>query len=383
MGSRVAAMLVGDEHSEAIAAFNREVWDRTATRESVLAARRKSAAENVAHPGVPTPAAIVIKGDRVIGFCGTLAQRLWDGKTPWPAYWVKGLMVLPEFRGGPVGLMVMRELASHLDLSTIVTVAPAARRLFAAVGYADIGAIPNWVRPLRVGRMLSRLDLNALGTDVLPSPASAAVRFAQRTGVAAAVGGVVGVAVRVLAATTRAGASLQVSVARAEPASDEIDALWSRSRRDLAASPVRDQLYLLGRFSGEAQSNVYMFVEARKAGRLVGLAVVRRPKESSDPRLSGLRVATLSDIVYPIDQPATGAALLGGVEHAALDAGGDAILSTTAHPALIALLRRQAYFPASANIHFFVRDRHSIGSWPKSLASWWLTRGDGESDEVF
>src|SRR5439155_18094383 len=158
----IEVMLATDEHAGLIATFYREAWGQATTAESVLSARRQAAAENVVAPGEAPPTAIVLEGSRVIGYCGSIPQRLWDGVAEHPAYWVKGLMVLPEYRGGPIGFLVVKELAKQLPRATILVVAPAARRLFSALGWTDLGAVANFVRLLRPARAARRLDVAEL-----------------------------------------------------------------------------------------------------------------------------------------------------------------------------------------------------------------------------
>jgi hypothetical protein len=55
----------------------------------------------------------------------------------------------------------------------------------------------------------------------------------------------------------------------------------------------------------------------------------------------------------------------------------------TSHPALSALLRRQGYLRLAGNVHFFLRDTSGVGRFPTDLRTWWLGRGDGESDTSF
>ena len=379
------ATLATDEHVPAIAAFYREVWSREATPQSVLAARREAARRNPAAPGEAPPAALVFEGGRIIGYCGSIPQRLWDGTAERPAYWVKGLMVLPEYRNGPIGFLVVKELAAWLPRSTILTVAPAARRLFSALGYTDLGVVSNFVRPLRPGTMARRVDFTELGFASVPRWLRAGGRLVQRTGLATLAGATAGVAVDIAARTMRlAAGSLNASGATGAPPATELDDLWHRARAGLAASQVRDGCYLRGRFGqpGGPESNRYAFVTVRDAVGLAGVAVVRRPRVERDPRLRGIRVATLSDIVFPAERADAGLAVLAGVERTARAAGGDAILCSTSHRALARLLRRQGYFGAPPNLHFFLRDTTGA-RWPQELGSWWLARGDAESDEIF
>jgi hypothetical protein len=392
----IQAMLLteahAEVHAEAIAAFYREMWSPNTTAESFLVSRRKAAAENVAAPGAPPPTAIVLEGQRVIGYCGSVPQRLWDGVAEHPAYWVKGLMVLPEYRRGPIGYLVWKEIAAHLGHAAMMIVTPAARRLFSATGYTDLGAVPNHVRLLRPGRLAQRLDVAHLELR-LPRWLTASLRVAQRTGLAS-VGGIgAGLVADFVAAATRGAARRFVTTSASEPPSrEDLDELWRSAREAIPASPVRDGLYLRWRFGAngsppplgpEGNENRYVFITAREGTRLVGVAVLLQPRDASDPRLHGARVATISDLVFPAERSAVGLALLAGVERVARERDGDAILCSASHRTVVRLLRRQMYVPLPGNVHFFHGDRSGVTRWPPDLASWWLMRGDGGADEVF
>ena len=381
--SRIQAVVATDEHADAIATFYRETWGEPVTADSILAGRRSAAADNVAAPGEVPPVAIVLEGDRVIGHYASIPYRIWDGVTESPAHWIKGLMVVPEYRNGPVGYLVVKTLTAQLPLATALVVAPAARRLLSAFGYSDLGAIPNYVRPLRPGRLARRLDVAELA-PALPRWVSAGVGVAQRVGLAGLAGGAAGIALDLIAtATRRPAARLDIGCASEPPSGEELDEVWARARSTFAASPVRNGRYLRWRFSAAATGEPYLFVTARDGARLVGIAVLRRPRAISDRRLHGLRVATISDVVFPSRRAEVGLALLGGVERAARAAEADAILCTTSQRALARLLRRQAYLRLPGNVHFLLRDGTGNGRWPQDLASWGLARGDGDADEVF
>lgn len=377
----IRATLATDEHAAAIAAFYRESWSQHATAATVLAHRRQAAAENVADPGVAPPTALVLDGTRVIAYCGSIPLLLWDGVAERPAYWTKGLMVLPEFRNGPIGFLVCKQLTAQLPRAVGLVVAPAARRLFGAAGYTDLGAVDNHVRLLRPGAVARQLDVGGLGLG-LPRWLSAAVRLAQRTGVAGVAGAAAGVVMDAAAATLcRPARGLTTSWSDLAPGEAELDAVWRSARGALRASAVRDGRYLRSRFA--KPEGRYVFCAVRQGMRLAGVAVVRRPSASSDPRLRDIRVATLSDIVFAPARANVGLALLGAAARAARAAGADAIICSTNHPALSRLLRRQAYVPLPGNVHVLLHDRAGAPRWPHDLGAWWLARGDGEADEVF
>ncbi|HEY5021500.1 MAG TPA: hypothetical protein VII30_03320, partial [Gemmatimonadaceae bacterium] len=242
-GSRIVTALATEEHADAIAAFYREVWNPAATAESVVAATRRGAAQNIAAPGEPTPTALVFAGSRVVGYCGSIPQRLWDGVRERPAYWVKGLMVLPEYRNGPIGYLVVKELSRHLECSTVLTVAPAARRLFSALGYTDLGAVTNWTRPLHPSVMAERVDFDALGLNKLPKWMGVGVSAARRTGIAGLAAKLAGLGLDLASGLARLPAAHLDTAGLGAPSRAELDELWITARKNLTASPVRDGAY--------------------------------------------------------------------------------------------------------------------------------------------
>ncbi|HEY8509801.1 MAG TPA: GNAT family N-acetyltransferase [Steroidobacteraceae bacterium] len=381
--ARLEIVLAEDEHAELIAAFIRQVWDPHATAESVLAARRADAEANVAEPGLAPPTAIAIQGERVLGYVTTLPIRFWDGEHERPAYWIKGLMVLPEFRGGPVGFSIMKKLVERVPLSGGLAVAAPARRLFEALGYKDLGAVPNWIRPLRPGRMLREIDLAALG-PALPKSAAHVLQFSRKTGLAAIAGSVAGNGLRLAAAAGRLSArALKAAVfdPAAKPAS--IDSLWRTVRASLRSSVVRDAAYLLNRYARDAMGT-YAWIGVKEKGELKGLLVLRKPGDVTDARLGATRVAVVADALYPPTRPELALALLGEAERVARSWDADAILAMTSAASLGTALRRQCYVRLSGNVHLLLRQpKDEARTLSTALDEWWLTRGDGNADEMF
>lgn len=379
---RLEIVRADDAHAAAIAEFIREVWTPTATADSVLAARRRGAEHNDAEPGVPPPTWLALRAGRVLGYVTTIPVRWWDGQREWPAYWIKGLMVLPEYRNGPVGHAVMKAAAASLPRSAGLAVAMPARRLFGALGYSDLGAIPNFIRPLSAGRMLSRLELTAIGIKRLPNWTPAALRVAQATGIAAVGGWVAGAVLRAAAFLRRHPAARQrCDMAAEAPTAAELDGLWMSARDGFPTGVVRDGRYLRGRYPTEPDGS-YVWLLARRQGVLTGVAILRRPRADGDLRLHGIRVATVADMLYQMADTPACMALLGGAERAARGLNADAVLVTGSCPALHRVLRRQCYFPIGGNVHLLLRDVEGSGArLADSLSDWWLTRGDGNSDE--
>ena len=382
--ARLEVMEADDRHAPAVAEFIRSVWTPEATAESVVRSRADGAAGNVAEPGKPPPTFIAIQAGRVFGYVTTIPIRLWDGRRDWPAYWIKGLMVLPEFRNGPIGYLILKAATARLPRTGALAVAPPARRLFEALGYKDLGAIPNLARPLAPHRILNRIDLAGLTSDGLPGWAPKALRVARVTGLSSLAGWVGGGVLRASASALR-GARSRFRTRPFDPGFDgaQLDALWEVTRDRLTSGVVRDSRYLRDRYSLE-ESGPYVWLAASDEETLAGIAILRRPRAEGDPRLRGIRVAALADLLYAPENPAAGLALLGAVERTARSLGADLVLASTPVPPLQRLLRRQWYLPAPGNIHFLFRDvADEETRFGQTLADWWLTRGDGAADEVF
>lgn len=382
-GSSVAVVRVEDQHAAVLAEFYRAVWDPAATPESVRRSRAAAAARNPIAPGEAIPTFLLLQAGRALGHVTTIPLRLWAAGVERPGYWIKGLMVVPEHRNGPVGMLLLKEAVRQLGtlVTTAMVVQQAPRRLFQALGYRDLGALPDAIRLLRPGRVLSQIDAGALPLPGSTTALRPAVRLAQRTGLARLAGGLAGLALGGWAGVAGGvAARLRVAV---EPELDvaAADALWRRVRTALPAAPCRDGPMLSWRYGGPG--GPYRVVSVRAGRELVGIAVVRVPREDSDPRLSGLRVATLSDLLYAPGDHGAGLAAVAGAEAAARTLDADALLCSGSHRALRAILRRRAFLGVGATVHFMIREPDPALAGPADLGEWWLTRGDSSADEVF
>jgi GNAT superfamily N-acetyltransferase len=373
-----------DAHAEALAAFIRVVWNPAATAASVLAARAVAARDNVAEPGVAPPTWIAIRSGQVLGYVTTLCARFSNGTRDWPGYWIKGLMVLPEFQSGPIGYHVLKAAAEALPLSGGLAVAPAARRLFTALGYNDCGAIDNWLRPLRPARIVQRVDMTHLGLARMPSWMPTLVKVARASGLGAAAGLTAGGALRLTAAARRAGTGgLSSEILDPPQHANDVAGLWRRCSALLGSAVVRNPDYLVPRYPAEPDGH-YRWVGVRRGESLTGLAIVRTPRDASDERLRGVRVATLSDLLLDPADVTSGLALLGAVERTARKLDADAIVASSSSISAVRLLRRQWYLPLGGSIHLLFRTSgESRTEFGPSVRDWWLHRGDGGSDDAF
>lgn len=383
--SKIEVVRASNEHAEALAAFFRVVWDRNATAENVRAAQAEIEASNPFDPGARFPRFLFLSDGDALGHIGTIPTRFWNGNVEHSAHWYKGLMVHPEHRNGPVGYLVLKEAARHLGLSGALVVAEPARKLFKALGFIDAGAIANYLVVLRPARVLRALDIEAIGLRGMPPWLPRAVRLAQRLGLAS-VTGVAAVGARALWRFARSTGTRDFDCREGLEAvsREDIDDLWRRARAGIAGAAVRDGGYISWRYDC-GPLGTYEVATVRDGERLVGLAVVRKPRPDGggDARLRGIKVATLSDILFPLEHEDAGMATLAAAESIARRAGADALLCSASHRTLTRLLPRCGYLRLPGNVHFLFRDPGNAHALPVALDDWWLTRGDADSDDAF
>lgn len=352
----VTAVRIEQRHEAALAQFFKEAWSAPAPP-----------------PDPAAPAFALLADGRMVGYIGTLPVRFRAGDREFPGHWMKGFMVLPEYRNGGVGFLVLKRALEELPVAGSLSVAPSARRLFTATGFSELGVLSNQITLLRPEHIFCALDPAALGLR-LPPFALKGVRGAQRIGAAALAGLAIGALFGLWRFVTRLDtASLRLAVARPDPGA--VDRLWRRLRGVMPAGVVRDADH----FTRYGQG--YRFITAHDGAVLEGLAVIRTPRADGDPRLRGIRVAVLSELLAAPDNHRVQRGLLRAAEAAAREAGADALLCSATHGGLRRLLARQGYLPFPGNVCLLVRGLPEEACRP--IDEWWLTRGDGHADEVF
>lgn len=378
----VEVVRVTDKHAGAIACFFRHVgWDLESTEKKVLAARESAAATNPVEPGMDIPTFAFISDDVIVGYITTIPVQMWDGANETSAYWMKGFMVLEEYRNGPVGFMVLKEAIRQVELAGSLVVAEPARRLLQAMGFVDQGVLGNYISILRPAKVLHTLDFKALNISRIPGWLVRMITVCQRTGLALLAGYIIGPFLYFRKMIYRTGFNeLTIETDREKLSIDELDVLWKIVRQSYTAAPVRNGVYMKWRYMSDSEQ-LYSFVTVHENNKLAGVAVVRKPKKVRDERLKGIRLATLSDILYPADRKDIGRALLMGAEKQAKNTQADVLLCSASYSSLQGILLKQGYISVPGNIHFLLRTPDM--DMPNGINNWWITRGDGNSDEVF
>lgn len=367
---------------EELADFYRDNWGSTVTPEQLARGRAEDARHNLVAAGEEFPTYLFVQRNRMLGHLTTIPVRLRAGGVERPAYWFIGFMVRPEHRNGPIGFGLLKRAVAELELTLSLTVQQTTVRLLTAVGFRHIGVLPNYARLIRPDRVLAQIDLDALGITGLPGPLRRMVRLMRFR--AASV--VAGLAARTaLAAWTTINGSPGrgfVGCNSIALPDTRLDALWYDCRDVVGCVGVRDAAYLSWRY-GTSSTGDYRTVMVSEGNVLRGIAIVRVPRVEGDPRLGGIRVATLSDLLYDPARTRVGLALVAEAERVAGLLDADVLLVSASHRAHAPLLRRRGFVRFGGNLHLLVRDATGALPGATTLDEWWVLRGDMKADNVF
>jgi hypothetical protein len=322
-------------------------------------------------------------GTRLVGFISTIPTQFWTGKENTAAYWFKGLWVLEKHRTGPIAVLLMKEIFRHVDLAASMPATGVAQQLSAALGMLDLGAICDYIEPLRPMRILRKFDARRFEhLSVLARTGSAVIKLAKTPPFAYAIGALISLSFAVLRLpSTLTGRKLTTQIVAGLPSAAALDSLWSRARRDLRCSPVRSGAYLSWRYERGAKGR-YCFASAWRGHELVGLAVLASPQRADDSRIAGLSIGSVVDLVLDPDCSAVLPSLLRVARRWARVANYDALLLTASHHSLRGTLLRAGYIRLPGNIHVMLRDPGGKFGLSTDLDNWMVTRGDASGDQL-
>lgn len=383
MPESLRARRLGETDAATIAEFMRTAgWDANATADGVGEWLRTSASQNPFEPGAEPPVVGIFIGPRLVACLTSIPTRLWNGSEFATAHWLKGFWVLEQYRDGLIGFLLLKEMLKHVGLAASMPAALMPRRLSVALGMIDLGAVPNYIEPLRIARILRRLDPQLLKLNGVSNAASIALKFAKIAPAAYAAQALINLylaarrlpsALAAPALTTRLGEKL--------PGEIELDSLWNRARRALSCCAERSGAYLSWRYERGANGR-YCFASSWRGAELVGLAVVQHPERLDDPRLAGLAIGSIVDLLVDPGCPRALPSVLGAARGWAKSLNYDALLLTLSLSALRAPVMRAGYIPMRGNIHVMLRDPGGKHGLSANLDDWMVTRGDAWSDHL-
>jgi hypothetical protein len=379
---------LGEADAGSIAEFFRASgWDVQATSASTLEMLRAAAAANPFEPGTAPPTVGVFTGSLLVAYLTSIPTRFWNGREYASAHWLKGFWVLEEYRNGPVGFLLLKEMLKNVGIAASLPAALVTRQLSAALGMRDLGAVRDYVEPLRPARILRKLDFGQLEhLSGLPAVVSLAARIARIPPLGDLLGALITLSLNLLRLPGAWSArDLRTELAERLPQEAALDSLWVKARRTLSCCATRSGAYLRWRYEGGASGHGkahYCFAAAWRAGELAGLAVLAHPQRRDDARIRGLGIGSVVDLVLDPGCPGALHGVLAVARRWAKEANYDALLLTASRRALRGPLLRAGFVPTPGNIHLLLRDpgaRHGLSA---DLDAWMVTRGDAWSDHV-
>jgi hypothetical protein len=375
---------LGEEDAGSIAEFFRAAsWDPNATPEGTREMLQALAAKNPFEPGKEPPTVGVFVGTRLAGFVTTIPTRFWNGKEHKSGHWLKAYTVLEEFRNGPIAYLLLKEMMKHVSLVASMPAPLGARQLSTALGMRDLGAVRDYITPLRPARILRKLDISRFEHLSALSPAvSVAVKVAKFPPFAYVIGAVITVGLVALRLpSTLSARRVTIQLTEELPEEAALDGLWARAQRAKNHSATRSGVYLRWRYERSAQGH-YCFASAWRGEDLVGLAVLAHPQRPDDTRIAGLGIGSVVDLILDPDRPEALPGLLAVARRWARSSSYDALLLTASHGALRGPLLRAGYLQMPGNIHLLLRDPGGKYGFSTDLDAWMVTRGDAWGDHV-
>jgi hypothetical protein len=377
------ARRLDETDADAISEFMRSArWDANATSDGVRRWLRTAAAENPFEPGAEPPLVGVFVGPLLVACLTSIPTRFWNGREFAAGHWLKGFWVLEQYRDGLIGYLLLKEMLKHVGLAASMPAALVPQRLSVALGMIDLGAIRNYIEPLRIARILRKLDAELLKLNGLSRPASIALRFAKFPPVAYAADSLISLCLAALRLPSAfAARTLTTRVEERLPSESDLDGLWDRARGSVSSCATRSGAYMRWRYE-RGENDRYSFASCWHQNDLVGLAVVQRPERLDDPRLAGLVIGSMVDLVLDPRCPAALSSVLEAARRWAKSLNYDALLLTMSNLALRAPVMKAGYVPMTGNIHLMLRDPGGKNGLRPNLDTWMVTRGDAWSDHL-
>jgi hypothetical protein len=375
---------LGEQDAASIAELFRAAdWDHGATAEGIREMLRTAAIENAFEPGKEPPTVGAFLGTRLVGFITTIPTQFWNGEDYTPAHWLKALCVLEEHRNGPIAMLLMRGILKQVDLAASMPASPMARQLSVALGMLDLGAVRDYIEPLRPTRILRKLEFRRFEhLSRLPRAVSLATEVAKIPPFVYTIGAVISLGLTLLRLPSAwAGRQLTTQLDTRLSSEAALDSLWARARRIGSCSPARSSAYLRWRYERGGEGH-YCFASAWRGDDMVGLAVLAPPRRADDSRIAGLGIGSVVDLLLDPNCPAALPSLLGVARRWGRAANYDALLLTASHRCLRGPLRRAGYFQMPGNIHLMLRDAGGKYGLSTDLDAWMVTRGDAWSDHL-
>jgi hypothetical protein len=359
----------------ALGRFVQRVWPKDVSAQSQASASEPPS----------SPIFLFLKGQEVIGHIATMPVRLRSPSGIHAAYWVVGFMVLPEYRNGLIGPLLIKKVNETLDCALTLHVEEAPLKVFKGLGWKHAGVIPQYVLVCDAYGFLKNIRLNQVP------------RFTERSGngstllsamlalppVRLGVAFLASIALKVFSVAAAILKPVQGSGTVTEEFGfdQSYDFLWDRVAHKYDAMVVRDRSYLELRYAKRMKN--YRLLVYREKGDLLGYCIVKLKEFTDDPRMGRMRVGTIVDCLFdPADVYVLQSLITNSIRLCKQEAA-DAVFCTASHTALRRLLKLNGFFEMPGNLNFAYLDRMKSLEPDIFLDSWHLMRGDSDADANF
>jgi hypothetical protein len=378
------ARLYGDDLAEAFEDFAERVWPRNGTSREEQASTGDPATPGRAATVSSPLRILILRGRQIVGHLAGTPVRVRAGSEVAAAHWVVGFMVLPEYRQGLVGPLLIKRANETLGLAMTLHVEEAALRVFKGLGWTHLGVVPQYACVLSGVRLLNRLRLDRIeflyrrcGRWAGPMAWIAAARVTRLV-----LGLGLSAPCRLWASSgiLRRPAAADYQVGEESEFDDGYDRLWERVGSKFDALVVRDRDYLTRRYG--ARPDGYRLLASRRGADLVGYCVVRIKQFDGDPRMGHARIGTLIDCLFDPEDAGGGLeALIGGATRLCRKERVDVMFCTASHPVLRRRLVGNGFVRVPGSLHFAYWDTRGVLRGRESVAAWHIMRGDSDGDQ--
>lgn len=372
-----------DSLAETFEEFCRTVWPRASRdpAESHKPSSSEIAPVDRARPDAPI--FLFLKNEKAIGHVATIPVKVSTEAGIAGAHWIVGFMVLPEYRNGIVGPLLIKEVNRALNCALSLHVETSVLRILTGLKWIHVGVLPQYLRVVNANEFVrnlslslkTRLDGERWGTTLRSLVDSALAQWLTAASLTAAQRLWI-----LLASIVKPGRGPE-KVVEEQHFDESYTDLWRSVSKRLKASLVRDQDALRSRF--DRTMDRYRVLACRHEDKLLGYCILKIKMFSNDQRLGNMKVGTIVDCLFNPDTPATLQALLSHAMEVFQKAGVHAVLCTASLREVRRGLLASGFFRIPGNLNFAFHARESTSLSQVPLEQWHLMRGDSDADQNF
>jgi len=329
------------------------------------------------------PTFLFLKDDEVLGHIATIPVRLLIHSRIISAHWVVGFMVLPEYRNGPIGPLLIKKVNETLDFAMTLHVESNVLRIFKGLGWKHLGVIPQYIQVIdayhllkcvNVERIKGRNDVAGKCLGVGLSNTITRFLMAFSASLALKIWNLVIAIIR-----PRCGPYKVVEEYSFDTA---YDALWEEVRGKFNATVVRDRKYLENRFGRNLKR--YRLLACRKNQKLIGYCILKVKAFHNDPRMGNARVGTLVDCLFNPEDFSGLQLLFFEAKKIFNNEKVDAIFCTASYGPIQKFLMKNGFIKVPGTLNFAFHGSDLPGPLENfRLSEWHIMRGDADADHNF